>query len=266
MTELRRGAVLFLACLTMLPPQPASAQDRTPTPSAEELRETYPLRPSRTPGAERTAAPSGTRSGSTGQPAERTPAAPDRNPPIVLLAVLAFVAALGVLALLWRRRRREGPLQASTSPARDSGLPLPQAAADRRANGHAPEPAANVSPSTVLMPPDPQRRWTATIEWHQTDTAARFSVVARAGRDAAETVLADSGPVEWPPMTPMSVQAVGAATAKLEASLVAAGWTALPPGHEWYAQRFAWEPVAEEASHSPAAKRSRSKRFARRAG
>jgi hypothetical protein len=262
MTELRRGAVLFLACLAMLPPQPAGAQDRTPTPSAEELREAYPLRPSRTPGAERTAAPSGTGSGSTPQPADRAPAAPERDPPIALLAILAFVAALGVLALPPLRRR----LQASTSPAHETGLQLPEAEPDPRANGHAPEPAPTIAPSAILVPPDPHRRWTATIEWHQADTAAHFSVVARAGRGAPATVLADSGPVEWPPMTPTSVQALGAAAAQLEASLVAAGWKALAPGHEWYAKRFAWEPVAEDASRSPAGKRSRSKRFARRAG
>jgi hypothetical protein len=184
----------------------------------------------------------------------------------VLLAVLAFVVALGVLALPRFRRLRDGRPQASTSLARQSGLQLPQPAADRRANGHAPEPVPNLSPSAVLVPPDVHRRWTATIEWHQTDTAARFSLVARAGRGGPATVLAESGPVEWPPMSPRSVQALGAAAAKLEASLVAAGWKALPPGHEWYAKRFAWEPVAEEAPRSPAAKRSRSNRFARRAG
>ena len=53
----REVALLVLACLTMLPTQPAGAQDRTPTPSAEELREAYPLRPSPTPGAERSAVP-----------------------------------------------------------------------------------------------------------------------------------------------------------------------------------------------------------------
>ena len=232
-----RTAFLFLAFLTMLPTQPAVAQDRTPTPSAEDLREAYPLRPSPTPGTERSGVPSGSGSRSTRQPADRAPAAPERDAPIVLLAVLAFVAALGVLVLPRFRRRRESRL-----------------------------PAPNVSPSAVLVPPDPHRRWTATIEWHQTDTAARFSVVARAGRGAPATVLADAGPVQWPPMTPTSVQALGATAAELEASLVDAGWRALPPGHEWYAKRFAWEPVAEEPSRSPAAKRARSNRFARRAG
>ena len=184
----------------------------------------------------------------------------------MLLAVLAFVAALGVLAVPRFRRRRKSRPQASAPLANEDGLQPPQAAADRRANGHTREPAPNVSPSAVLVPPDPHRRWTATIEWHHTDTAARFSVVARAGRGAPATVLADSGPVEWPPVTPTSVQALGAAAAKLEASLAAGGWKPLPPGHEWYAKRFAWEPAAEEPSRSPAGKRSRSHRFARRAG
>jgi hypothetical protein len=113
------------------------------------------------------------------------------------------------------------------------------------------------------MPPDPHREWTATIEWRDTDGVSRFSVVARAARE--ETVLAESAPVEWPPTTPASVQGLGAAASRLERSLAAAGWNALPSGDEWYAKRFSWKPVAGEPSGSPAASHG-SRPFARRAG
>ena len=265
----RRTAFLVLASLTMLPPHPAGAQDRTPTPSAAELREAYPLRPSPTAGAERTSAPSGTGSGSGSvrqQPADTAPAASERVAPIALLAVFAFVAALAMLTLPRFRRRRERPPQTVTSLTRENGSQAPHTAADRRTNGRAPEPDPDVSLSADLVPPDRHRRWTATIEWRQTEAASHFSVVARAARGATETVLADSGAVEWPPMSPAAVQALGAAAAKLETSLVAAGWKALPPGREWYAKRFSWEPAAKEPSGSPAARQPGSNRFARRAG
>ena len=116
------------------------------------------------------------------------------------------------------------------------------------------------------MPPDRHRRWTATIEWRETEAASHFNVVARAARGTTETVLAKSGPVEWPPTTPASVQALGAAASRLERSLAAAGWKALPPGREWYSKRFSWEPVAGEPTGSPDAKQPGSSPFARRAG
>jgi hypothetical protein len=243
-----RTALLVLACLTMTPAHAASAQDRTPTPSAKELWDAYPLRPSPTPGPERSGVSSPTGSGTARQPADRAPATSEPTAPIVLLAVLGFVAALGVLALPRLRRRRENP-----------------PAAARRSNGQAPEPDPGVSPS-ALVPPDRHRKWSATIEWHQTDAASSFRVVARSGRGTPEVVLADSGPVEWPPTTSASVQALGAVAAKLETSLVAAGWKAIRPGREWYAKRFSWEPVGQGPSRSPAARQPGSSRFARRVG
>ena len=262
-----RTAFLVLACLTMQPPHPAGAQDRTPTPSAAELREAYPLRPGPTPGAERSGVPSGSGTGSVWQqPADGAPAASESVAPIALLAVFAFVAALGMRTLPMYRRRRDSPPQTVTSPAHENGSQASHTAADRRTNGRAPGPDPDVSLPAALVPPDRHRRWTATIEWRQPEAAPHFSVVARAARGATETVLANSGPVEWPPKTPASVQALGAAAAKLETSLVAAGWEKLPPGREWYAKRFSWEPAAKEPSGSPAASQPGSSRFARRAG
>lgn len=259
MTQVRtRTALLVLACLTLLPPLPAVAQDRTPTPSAEELREAYPLRPSPTPGAERSGASSRAGSGPARQPANGAPAGSDRVAPIALLALFAFVAGLGVLALPRFRRRRESPSQAATaiSPAPGNGSQPSAAAADRGPNGRAPQPDPDVSASAAVVPPDRHRGWTATIEWRHADATSRFSVVARAARGAPRTILADSSPIEWPPTSPRAVRALGAAAEQLEASLLAAGWNALPPGREWYAKRFSWEPVAAEQPGSS--------RFARR--
>jgi hypothetical protein len=55
------------------------------------------------------------------------------------------------------------------------------------------------------------------------------------------------------------VRALSGAVAKLEASLVAAGWKALPPEREWYAKRFSWEPAVEGQT----VQRPGSSRFAR---
>ena len=43
----------------------------------------------------------------------------------------------------------------------------------------------------------------------------------------------------------------------LAATLVAAGWKALPPGHSWYAKRFAWEPAAAERAERAGQPRAR---------
>ena len=98
------------------------------------------------------------------------------------------------------------------------------------------------------------------IGWRHSDAGSRFCVSARAAEGGPETVVAESDPLQWPPAGPMAVRALSAAVAKLEASLVAAGWKALPPEREWYAKRFAWEPVVEGQTVKPPG----SSRFARR--
>jgi hypothetical protein len=93
------------------------------------------------------------------------------------------------------------------------------------------------------------------IEWHET----RFRVTTRPpgvhGR-----VLAESGPLAWPPADPAAVQALSEAAQRLEAGLLSAGWRALPPGREWYAKRFAWEPAG---ARRPARRRGRAPAHAR---
>jgi hypothetical protein len=95
----------------------------------------------------------------------------------------------------------------------------------------------------TTLPPDPACLWTAEITWHQHGRAGTFAVVARASGAAAGVVVAASGPLEWPPTSAASVQALSVGTRELEDGLAAAGWRPLPPGSAWYAKRFAWEPV-----------------------
>ena len=80
------GALLVLACLALLSPLSTVAQDRTPTPSAEELWETYPLDPSPTRGAEVSAVASPAGSGSSRRPPDSAPARSDRAIPLPALA------------------------------------------------------------------------------------------------------------------------------------------------------------------------------------
>jgi hypothetical protein len=150
------------------------------------------------------------------------------------VAILVLVVAVFGLMGVWLRPRRED----GTRPARAFDEP-PGGAAAKLARSWK-RPTAPDSPPA--LPPDPQRSWTSEIEWRQTDSGARFSVVCRSPEagDAALTV-AESQPLVWPPTGPASVQALTVAAARLEGSLVAAGWTPLPPGGAWYAKRFAWQ-------------------------
>lgn len=224
-----RLAALLLISLAV-PLSAASAQERTPTPSANELWKSYPLQTHSTPPTRPTpqapAAP----------PARSTPA-PQRarsGPPLVPLLLLGVVLGLGALAVPELRRRRE-----------DAATPLPEPKPN-------PEPDR---PRTALAPPNPHRVWTAAIEWHET----RFRVTTRPPGEHGR-VLAESGPLPWPPADAAAVQALNGAVHQLEAALLAAGWRALPPGREWYAKRFAWEPAG---ARRPARPRGRTPAHAR---
>lgn len=247
----QRGPLVVLACLALLPPQPAVAQQSTPSPSAEELWESYPLHQTPKRNAKPPAISSPAAPATPGRPTGRSPAGSRRVSPVGLLALVGFIAGLGVLALPACRRRREtDPAQAATS-------------AQHQVSPRA-RPDPDVSGSAAAAPRNPHQVWIAAIEWRQADTGSHFCVLVRAAQDEPGTVLADSGPLEWPPTTAASVRALGAAAEKLEASLVAAGWNALPSGSEWYAKRFSWKPVVEDPPSSPAAPRHGSRRFARR--
>jgi MYXO-CTERM domain-containing protein len=242
LSGMTRG-LLILVCFALLA-QPAVGQDRTPTPSGEELWKTYPLHPSPTPGAASTAVPSPTAARTEKR---RSGTSPDRSDssPTAGLVVIALAAVLVVLAVVLLRRRRTA-VQDSKDPAPQS----PPEAADQ-----APQADPDPSGSPPTTPPDPLRPWTATIQWRHADAESRFCVVAEPAQGHGETVLATSEPLEWPPTTPASVQALTDATEKLAAALASVGWQELPHTGEWYAKRFAWEP-------EPSAPRSESGRYA----
>jgi hypothetical protein len=110
---------------------------------------------------------------------------------------------------------------------------------------------APVTRSTA--PPDPQRAWTAEVEWHETGGEARFIVSARPLGTGGDTTIAESPPLAWPPTDAASVDALTDAAQALHAAMLSAGWTALQAGTAWYAKRFAWEPTAPSAAEPAAA-------------
>jgi hypothetical protein len=129
--------------------------------------------------------------------------------------------------------------------------PAPAAAAVPPAGD--PSPVADPAPEG--SPPDRRLAWTAEIEWRHSDGESRFCVIARG---PGTVTLARSAPLEWPPTGPAGVQAMTDAAEKLAATLAAAGWKALPPGHSWYGKRFVWEPVgAERTQATPVKSKSR---------
>jgi hypothetical protein len=216
-----RLASLLLIALA-LPLATASAQERSPTPSAQELWKSYPLQTSPTPQAP------------VAQPARSTAAPPVRaqaGVPLVSLLLLGVGLGLAAAAVPELRRRR-----------RPAATPRSE-----------PEPAR---PRATIAPPNPHRVWTAAIEWHETC----FRVTTRPPGEHGR-VLAESGPLAWPPADPAAVQALSEAAQQLEAALISAGWRALPPGREWYAKRFAWEPAG--ARRPPARPRGRAPAHAR---
>jgi hypothetical protein len=214
-----RIAVLsVLACVALLAAQPAVAQDRGQSPSAAELRDSYPLDPGPQPAG------------------DRSPAAPSVAPKrtvlqvaiFAMLAILAFAVGLAISVRRPGRQRKREPQDAVA----------PRAAQERSRGRRA-------------LPPVTRQAWTAEVQWQQTEAGSFFCAVARSAAGAGAAVVARSETVEWPPDSPATVQRLTAAARELETSLVAAGWRPLPPGDAWYAKRFAWQPVAS----TPNAKR-----------
>jgi hypothetical protein len=267
--QVQLGALLVLACLALPPPQPAIAQQST-SPSAEELWKSYPLEqtPRRDVASPAVSPPANT--ATPGRSTGKSPGGSGRAAPSALLALFGFIAALGALALPVFRRRRKIQSQAQVEPlafklgSHENGSQHSHTAS-AQATTSASQPDPDVSGSAAAAPPDPHHAWIAAIEWRDSDSGSHFCVVARAARGDPGTVLTKSGPLEWPPTTAASVKALGAAAEKLEASLAAAGWEALPSGSEWYAKRFFWKPVVEDPTGSPAAPQRGSSRFAPRA-
>jgi hypothetical protein len=229
----RAATVWLLALVAFLSvaADPALAQKRTPTPSAGELWQEYPLNgnASPTPEASPTAAASPTPAPSATPahkaPAPATPASSDDNGPATGVLIFLALDALALLALagfiLDRRRRPRG-----------------RRAAPRLQRASAP----------LRPPPDPDRSWVAEVEWRSAGDEAHFCVVAREHPTAEGTVLEQSAPLDWPPSGPDAVAALSAAADRLAETFTRAGWTSLPTGDAWYAKRFAWEPAAAAAN------------------
>jgi Ferritin-like domain len=234
------GVLLLLVCLALPAPR-AAAQERTPTPSAKELWKAYPLDPSPSPSAAPAAASSRAGSGA-GRPPEGASARSDGGAPIVLLALVVLVVVAGVVALGGLVLRRRGHSRLAAGPT----------AGDRNGSREVDvqSPNGDARPG-ALVPPALDRAWVAALEWRHADAEARFCAVARRDDGEPGTVLADSGPLEWPPAGPASVQALTDAAETLERALLAGGWKSLPRGPEWYAKRFAWEPKVDQSQDSP---------------
>jgi hypothetical protein len=211
-----------VACLALAVP-PAAAQDRKP--SAAELRDTYPLRTNARAeqAAARTAVPP---SAAAEQPATGSGRKVTQFALLALLSALAFAVGFA-LSVRPRRRQRVH-------------VPEPRAAPPRRVD---PRLLSTENAAPVGLPPAPRRAWTSEINWREIEGEPRFCVVARTERGGGEVVLMMSAPLEWPPAGPEGVQALRDAAEALEASLLGAGWTALPPGKAWYEKRFAWHPA-----------------------
>ena len=115
--------------------------------------------------------------------------------------------------------------------------------------GDGSSPSSGNSPDDPMRPPDPRRAWTAEVQWSDT----HFAVVARAGKRGEDVSLASSRPLQWPPSGPEAVRDLSRAVERLEAAMLAAGWTPLPLGAAWYSKRFAWAATApRDKQQSPA--------------
>jgi len=227
---------------------PAHAQDGTPTPSAQELWRDYPLRQGE-PARQRSVTASPTRAASRSI-AVAEPA--DSDPVLVasLAAALLVAASVGAVVLVRRRRSRSAafavPLAAAPQlalagpPAGSHRLLFSRAAHDRSQRAEHNEPPER---RAGVRPPDPDRLWTAEIQWARSEDTARFCVVARDEQGDTESVIARSEAFGWPPEGTEAVQALVGAADALSEALTLAGWKPLPRGAAWYAKRFAWEPA-----------------------
>jgi hypothetical protein len=234
--------------LALAAPAAAQAQDRTPTPSAHELWRDYPLRQAE-------ATPQRTATSSPARSVSRPPAATvaaDSDPALLAVLAAAALVAAGAGVLLVRRHRSRAQAFAvplATAPRLALAGPSagsPQLLFSRAAHDQAPHeapPSEPPPPRPGVRPPDPDRRWTAEIQWARSGDSARFCVAARDEQGESEPVIARSEPFDWPPEGTDAVQALVGAADALSEGLTVAGWTPLPRGEAWYAKRFEWEPA-----------------------
>ena len=220
----------------------------TPTPSADELWQRYPLDPG----------PAATPRG-VATPARRAappPGRSDSNGGMSSAVAVALLIAMSGLVLGWNLRTRTRPASGpGERPKAQGRLALPSGPSEAASRG---------------MPPDRRRAWTAEVEWRPGSGDARFVVVAAVAGVEQRAVIAESPSLRWPPSDQAAVGALGNAVDELERALLAVGWSPRPAGAEWYAKRFAWHPraaagrVAAGPSRSLAAEPAPAGRFRRR--
>jgi len=253
--------LVLLGCL-LLPNASAVAERTQRSPDAKELWQQYPLHQKPSAQADGTAVPSTSRT-PVATPLKPAPTPSSDGTPLALVAI-ALVALASATFVIVRARRRPGeggglrrwlagaarPLHHEPTFAAAAGLGVQMGGPDDapparlwRTSRHE-EPMAGGAHGGPV-PPDPDRAWSAEVEWEHAEGEGRFRVLARDKEDGSAVALAKSEPLEWPPRGPQSVQAMSRAADELESSLLAAGWKPLPPGEAWYAKRFAWaRPIA----------------------
>jgi hypothetical protein len=222
---------VLLATLLTASPAVAAEGQPTPSPSAKELWQTYPLEASPEPARRTNARASAT-------PA-MTPDGPiESGAGVSLIGPLFVIVALLVASLVLYNELYRSPARAARA-RENRGAPLPGPTVTVGSPEPAPEPAT--AAPVAIRPPDPSLGWTAEIGWAEQAGAPHFHVLAtHAGRPAV--TLAESGPVPWPPSDAESIREVSEAAETLSAALAAGGWQELSPGDAWYARRFAWDP------------------------
>jgi hypothetical protein len=223
----------LLSCMAALAAAPANAADAKPKPSAKELWETYPLHPETNP--IRAGTPTVAPIAPTAERRESAGGAPV-VPAIIVAALVLAASLIGVRRRASRRHEDPAPTAVA-----DTLVAHRRAYLNERLLGRAP----------IGEPPDPERTWIAEIRWTTADGAARFAAVARDSEGTSTPDVAVSPSLRWPPADDGEVKALSDAVDELERSLVAAGWSVLPPGAEWYSKRFAWEPIAAEPDAAP---------------
>lgn len=140
--------------------------------------------------------------------------------------LLAAAFAIGVVMAAW--------WLASLRHRRSRGLVLPVRPAPRPSPGER---------DGRLVPADPERRWSAQIEWREGDGGGRFCVTAREAGVPAEAVIGVSRPLRWPPGDREAVRELTRAADDLATEVTAAGWRPVAAGGDWFAKRFEWEPA-----------------------
>jgi hypothetical protein len=184
MARPRLPGLLLLACLALVPSLPAVAQAPDPSPSARELRQTYPLHASPEPGTREAAAPASTPSA---RPPE--PAASQDSPRLAIAAILAIVAFAAGFGLAFRPSRRRSPVpQPAPVPSRGWTAEIEWCEAGREAWFRVVARARRGTATAVVAE-------SARLEWPPAGTSAAPALTAAAEELEARLVAAGWRPL-----------------------------------------------------------------------